>query len=136
MIRAHGGFAFQDSLLDGEIVDLADAVFNGGRSGVLSQRQPGTSGVEHAHSFVGQLASRKIAVGKMDGSGQSLIQNADFMVLLERRNDAAQHGHALRLDGLFYLYHLETAGQCRIFFKIFLVFRPGCGGDRAQFAAR
>ncbi len=53
MVRAHRRFAFEDSLLDSEIVNLPDAVFNGGRSGALPQRQTGTCGIQHTHSLVG-----------------------------------------------------------------------------------
>ncbi len=58
------------------------------------------------------------------------------MVLFQRGNNAAQHGHALRLDRLFHFHDLEAASQRGIFFKIFLVFGPGGGGDGAQFSAR
>ena len=136
MIGAHRRFAFQNSLLHSKIVDLPHAVFNRRRRGALPQSQPRTGGIEHADGFVGQLAPGEIAMRKMHRGGQSLIQNADFVVLLQRRNNAAQHGHALRLDRLFHFHYLETASQRGIFFEILLVFRPGRGGDGAQFAAR
>ncbi len=71
----------------------------------------------------------------MNRGGQSFIQDADFMVLLQGRNNPSEHGHALCLDWLFDLYHLETTGESWIFFKILFVFRPSRGGDGAQFAA-
>ena len=83
VVRAYHGFAFQDAFLHGEIVELPHAVFNGGRGGALSQCQPRAGSIEHADRFVGQLATRKIAVRKMDGGVQSFIQNANLVVLLE-----------------------------------------------------
>src|SRR5664279_2196238 len=55
-------------------------------------------------------------------------------MVLERRHDAPQHYHALLLAWFIHLHHLEAPGQGSIFLEIFLVFRPGSGGDRAQLA--
>ena len=64
-----------------------------------------------------------------------LIQDLDLVVLFQHPGDAAQH-----LDGGFFrwlldLHHLKTPGQGGVFFDMLFIFRPGGGGDRAQFAA-
>ncbi|HWU38130.1 MAG TPA: hypothetical protein VN203_10835, partial [Candidatus Acidoferrum sp.] len=38
VVGADGGLALQDTLLHFQIIDLADGIFNGRRSGVLAQR--------------------------------------------------------------------------------------------------
>ena len=136
MIGANGRFTFENALLDGEIVELTHGVFNRGGRGALTKSQPRAGRVQNADRFIGQLASGKIAIRKMHGGGEAFIQNANFVMLLERRDNAAQHGHTLRLNRLFDFHDLETASQRGIFFEIFLVLRPGCGGDRSQLAAR
>ena len=45
--------AVHDADTFSKIVDLANAVFNGGRSGALSQGQTGTSSIEHTDGLVG-----------------------------------------------------------------------------------
>ena len=57
-------------------------------------------------------------------------------MLLQRRNNAAQHHRALLFHRLLNLDHLKAPRQGGVFFKVLLVFGPRGGGDGAQFAAR
>ena len=56
------GFALEDADLDSELVDAALGIFDGRRCGALADLDFGTSRVEHADGFVGELPSRNIAV--------------------------------------------------------------------------
>src|SRR4051812_2449314 len=136
MVGAGRSFAFEDSLLNCEIVELPNAVFYGRRSRALAQGKPRTRGIKHADRFIGQLTSGQIAMREMNGSGQAFIENPYLMMLLQRRDDSTQHGHALRLNRLFYFYDLEAASKRGIFLEVLLVFRPGRRRDGAQLAAR
>ena len=62
-----------------------------------------------------------------DLRGETLIENADIVVPLERFHYTPQHYPALFLGRLFDFHNLETAGQRRVLFKIFLVLGQGCG---------
>ena len=99
------------------------------------EREPRAGRVEHADGFVGQLAAGQIAVREPHGRCDAFVQNAHFVVLLQRRDHAAQHHQALLFGRLFHFDYLETAGQRGILFEVLLVFGPGGGGDGAQFAA-
>ena len=70
------------------------------------------------------------------GRVQSIVENANVVVLLERRHDAAQHEQALLLGGLLDLHELEATRQRGILLEVLLVLRPGRRGDGAQLAAR
>jgi hypothetical protein len=65
MIGSCQRFAFEDALLNRQIVDLANAVFNGWRSRALAQGKAGARCIKYADGFVGQLASGEITVRKM-----------------------------------------------------------------------
>src|SRR5881394_2960933 len=114
MICAGGRLALENPLLNSKIVELPNAVFDRRRSCALPQCKPRARRVEYANCLVGQLASSQITMREMNGCRQSLIQNAHFVMLLECRHNSAQHGHALRLDGLFHLHDLEATCECRI----------------------
>ena len=135
MIDADSGFAFEDALLDFEVVDLAQGVFDHRRRGVLSEREARACGVHYADGFVRKLAACEIAMGELCGGADRFVKNSHVVVFLERANDAAQHDHALFFGGLFDFDNLEAASKRGIFFEEFFVFGPGGGGDRAQFAA-
>ena len=83
MVCANRRFAFQYALLNSEIVNLPDAVFNGRRGGALPQGQPCAGCVQHANRFIRKLASCEITVGQVDSRRQAFIENADFVVLLQ-----------------------------------------------------
>ena len=136
VIRAQRGFALQNARLHGAIVDLPRGVFDRRRRRVLPQRQARARRIQNADRLVGQLAVGQIAVRELDRRRQPLIQNAHVVMLLQHRDQAAQHHQALGFGRLFHLHHLEAPRQRRIFFEVLLVFRPRGGGDGAQFAAR
>jgi len=101
----------------------------------VPERQAGAGRIQHTDGLIGQLASHHVAVGELDGGLHGLIQDTDSVVLFERRNNAAQHHHALQLLRLFHLDHLEAASQGGVFFEILLVLGPGGGCEGAEFAA-
>ncbi len=59
MVRAGGALAPKNTLLNLEIIKLTRQIFDSGWRSVLTERQPRTSGVEHAHCFIGQLPARQ-----------------------------------------------------------------------------
>jgi len=134
MIDADGRFAFEDPLLDVEVVHFAHGVFDHRRSGVLTERKAGTSGIHDADSFVWELAACEIAVREFRCRANRFIENANVVVFLERTDDAAEHDHTLFFGGLFDFDNLETASKRGVFFKELFVFRPGGGGDGAEFS--
>src|SRR5579863_1604811 len=75
-------------------------------------------------------------MGQADAGVDGLVEDAYLVVLFERADDAAHHHHALRFGWLLDLDHLEASRQGRVLLKVFLVLRPGGGGDGPQFAAR
>ena len=102
---------------------------------MLADGHPRTGGVQEAHRLVGQLPGRDIAVRKLDRRLQGLIKDLHPVVTLHDRGHAAHHLDGLLFPRLGDLDHLETAGEGRVLFNIFFVFRPGGGGDGAQGAA-
>ncbi len=136
VVRAQRGFALENARLDGQIVERAGGVFDGRRNGVLAERQPRTRGIEHADGLVGKLAIGQIAVRELHRRCQSVIQDADIVMLFEHGNEAAQHHAALFFGRLFHLDDLEAARQGGVLLEVFLVFGPRGGGDGAQLATR
>src|SRR6185312_13049565 len=108
MVFADRGFAFQDLLLDLEIVDAAGGVFDGGRNRVLAERKAGAGSVEYADSLVRQLASGQIAMREAHRCGYGFVENAEVVMFFKRRDDAAQHGCALVFARLFDFYYLKA----------------------------
>ncbi len=88
------------------------------------------------HALVGQLPRRDVARRELHRLGDRLVQDAHAVVLLQRADQAAQHGGGQRLGGLVDLDHLEAAGQRGVLLEVLLVLGPGGGGDAAQLAAR
>ena len=85
MPGAGGGLALEDADLDLEVVDLAAAVLDGRRDGVLADRHAGAGGVEQADRLVGQLPAGDVAVRELDRRLDRLVEDADAVVLLEHR---------------------------------------------------
>ena len=56
------------------------------------------------------------------------------MVLFEDRGDGPHHGDGFFDLRLVYFDDLKSTSQGRVFFKVFLVFAPGCGSNGAQLA--
>jgi len=72
----------------------------------------------------------------MNGRVEAFVKNPNFGDASRAKERwPRKHGHTLRLNGFFDFYDLKTASQRRIFFEIFLVFRPGGRRDRSQLAA-
>ncbi len=136
VIGSQRDFALQYASLDGDVVEGAVRVFDGRRHGVLAEGKAGASGVENADRLIGQLAIGQIAIRKFDGGSETFVEDAHVVVLLEDRDESAEHQFALLLAGLFHLDELEAAGEGRVLLEILLVFRPRSGGNRTQFAAR
>src|SRR5262245_3856394 len=74
-------------------------------------------------------------MGETDGSVDGFVENANIMMFFERPDNAAHHDHTLGFGGLFDLDDLEPARQSWIFLEVFLVFRPGRGGDSPKLSA-
>jgi hypothetical protein len=91
VVHAHRAFALEDAHLHRQVVERAHGVFDGPRGGVLAQRKPRASSVQHAHGLVRQLAVRQVAVRELHRRRQTLVQNPHVVVLLERRHHAAHH---------------------------------------------
>ncbi len=74
-------------------------------------------------------------MGKLCGGLHGLVEDSNVVVFFQRTHNATEHDHALQFRGFFDLDYLKAASQSRVLLKIFLVLRPGGGGDGAQFAA-
>src|ERR1700752_1229781 len=132
MIRPDRRFALQNALLDFEIVELPCGVLDWWGSGALGERQPRARRVQHADGLVRKLATGEISMGEPYRGAYGFVEYAHVVMLLERRNDPADHGHALRFERFFHLHNREPAGQRSIFLEIFLVFRPCRRGNRPK----
>ena len=93
-------------------------------------------GVQQADRLVRELTGGNIPIRELDGAGDGLVQDPHAVVLLQDRGEPAHHPRGAILVGLLDLDDLEPSGQGRVLFKVFLVFGPGRGGDRAELAAR
>ena len=67
------------------------------RRRALAQRQPRARRIEHADRLVRQLAVGQVAMRQPHRRVQPFVQNPHVVMLLERRDDAAQHQQALLL---------------------------------------
>src|SRR6266852_6120272 len=74
-------------------------------------------------------------MGKLCGGLHGLVEDSNVVVFFQRTHNATEHDHALQFRGFFDLDYLKAASQSRVLLKIFLVLRPGGGGDGTQFAA-
>ena len=128
--------ALEDGDRGRQRVELAAGVFDRRGRGHLPHRHPGAGGVEEAHGLVGQLPARNVTPRELDTVGDRLVEDGNTMVLLQRSHGAPQHAHRDGVVRLLHLHHLEAPGERCILLEVFLVFRPGGGGDRAQLAAR
>src|SRR5438445_174871 len=135
VVEADAGFAVQNLLLRFERLNPPPAIVNFGGHGVVAHGHAGASGVDEAHRFVGQLAGRNVAVREAHRGLDRFVKDLHFVVLFQRRHDAAHHQDRLLFGRLLDFDHLETAGQRRVFFNVFLVFVPRRRGDRAERAA-
>ena len=121
--------------LELEVVDLAAAVLDGRRDRILADRHPGAGRVEQADRLVRELPAGDVAVRELHGALDGLVEDADAVVLLQRRGDPAHHADGAVLVGLLDLDDLEPPRQRRILLEVLLVLGPGGGRDRAQLAA-
>ena len=113
----------------------AAAILDGRRGRSLPDRHPRAGRVEQAHRLVGELPPGDVAIRKPDGIDDRFVQDPHAVVLFQGADQAAHHLDGGRFAWLLDLDHLKPAGQGRVALEIFLVFGPGGGGDRAQFAA-
>ena len=67
---------------------------------------------------------------------EAVVEDANVVMLLERRDDAAQHLRAYFLARLLDFHELEAARERGILLEVLLVLRPGRRRERAQLAAR
>ena len=93
------------------------------------------SGINQADSFIRKLACRDVAVGKFHGCLNCFIENNYVMVFFQRSIQCPKHVDGFVFVGLIHLHHLETAGQGRVFLKVFFVLCPCCRADGTQFAS-
>ena len=136
VIRADLRLAFKYALLHFQRIDPSQNIFQARRCRILSQRKPRARRVQHAHRLVRQLPPGNIPMRQPHGRRNRLIENAQVVMLLERRLDAAQHRARNLFGRLLHLHHLEPSRQCRVLLKILLVLRPRGRGDGAQLTAR
>ena len=134
MPRTHERLALEYRKLGVHDFNAPLPVFNFGRCRMLADGYACTRGIEQTDSLVGQLPCRNISVRQLDGSFYRAGLNLHLMVLLKYRDDATKHLDAPFFIGLAHLNHLEPAGQCRVFLKVFLVLSPGGCGNGTQLA--
>jgi hypothetical protein len=120
---------------DLKLVDSATSVLDGRRSRGLADPDPGARRVQHAHGFVGQLPPGDVTLGEPHGVEDRLVQDPHMVVQLQRGDQPAYHFDAAGFVRLLDLDDLKSPSQRGIFFEVLLVFGPGRGGDRPQFAA-
>src|SRR6185503_1751631 len=65
-----------------------------------------------------------------------LVKDANLVMVLEHLSEPAHHDDGLIFAGLLDLNDLKTPCERRIFFEVFLVLGPGCGGDGAKLTPR
>ena len=122
-----GGFPLQ-------VLDQPLHVFHHGGLAVAGQGHPGAGRVEHADGLVGQLAAADVAARQFHRLHHGGIEDAHLVVGLHGVGDAAHHLDRRVLGGFLDLHQLEAARQGGVLLEVFLVFRPGGGGDGAQLA--
>ncbi len=101
----------------------------------MTDGDAGTSRVEQADGFIGELPSGKVPLRKPYGLNHGLIQHTHTVMFFERPDQAPHHLDGRQLVRLFDFDHLEATGQSRVFLEILLVLGPGRRGDRPQFAS-
>jgi hypothetical protein len=94
MILSRAGLSLQDANLHCQLIDSALRVFNGCRRGCLANGHLSASGIEYADRFVRKLPAGNVAVRQSHGVFHGLIQNAHFVVVLERLNQPAHHDNS------------------------------------------
>ena len=82
---AGGPFAVEDAQLDLEVVDPAAAVLDGRGDRVLADGNAGAGGIEQADATCPGAAGRDVAVRKLDGALDGLVEDAHAVVLFQRR---------------------------------------------------
>ena len=112
--------------------DTATAVvhFRGDR--VQADGDAGAGGVQQAHGLVRQLARRNVAVGELHRGFQSFVEDLHLVVFFHCGSHAAHHQQGLVFRRLGNLYHLETAGQGRVFLDVLFVLGPRGGSHGTQ----
>ncbi len=118
-----------------EDLDRALEIEQRGRLRLLGDGDPGGAGVEQVDGLVGQQPPRDVAVAEPDRGHHGVIADADLVALLVVRGQAAHHGDGLVLRRLLDLDQLESAGQRGVLLEVFLVLRPGRGGQGPQLPA-
>ena len=131
----HAALAFEELDLGREVLDLAAGVFERRRRRGLAQRDAGAHRVEQAHRLVGQLAVRHVPRREPHGIDHRFVEDADLVVLLQHRHEAAEHADRLLLVRLVDLDLLEAALERGVGLEVLLVLGEGGGRDGAQFAA-
>ena len=116
-------------------VDLPAGVFDRRWHCRLSDRHTGTGRVDEADGLVGELSAGEIAARKLHALHHRFVEDRDVVILLQRVDDAANHADCHLVRRFLYLDHLKSPGERRILLEVLLVFRPGGGRDRAEFAA-
>ena len=127
-------FALQDVHEHVELVDAAAAVFDGWRQRRLADADAGTRRVEQADRFIGQLPPGDVPAGESHRVDDGFVHDPDLVMLLQGRDQPADHFNGRLLHRLFHLHDLESAGERGVALKVLLVFRPGGRGDGPELA--
>ncbi|MNO78229.1 hypothetical protein D3C76_693600 [compost metagenome] len=91
--------------------------------------------IQQVNGLVRQLTTGEVAARQRDGRPHRIVSNVHIVMFGIAGFQAPEHQAGGVVVRLVDFYHLKTALQCRIAFKILFVLAPGGGGDSAQFTA-
>jgi hypothetical protein len=136
VIRTRSAFALEDLNFRRPELDLPAAVLDLRGYRGLAHGDARAGRIEDADPFVRQLPAGDVAFRQPHRFDHGLIENPHMMMLLQSRDDAAQHRERTGLVRLLDLDDLEAPCERSIALEILFVFRPGGRRYRAQIAAR
>ena len=119
-----------------ELLNLGFQLLHVRRRGVGTNAHAGGSFVDQVNGLIRQVAVGDVAVGKLYGSFNRFVRDADLMVRFVTVAQALEDGDGFFLARFAHLHGLETAFQRRVLFDVLAVFVNRRRADALNFAAR
>ena len=126
----------QGSVLALRRLDLAGQILQGAGAGGVGDLHPRRRRIQQVDPLVRVVAARDVARRERRGSGDRGVGDVHLVRRLVAAAQATEHPRGTLGVRLLHLHRLEAARQGRVLLEVFLVLRPGGGGDRTQLPTR